>query len=313
MPYIPFCWDADSLMEHNDEWIIDLTDELNFITIDKCLTKGEHCWQHYKHDGCPQELKRLSQQIQELVLHRTGIALLKCGSKLSSDQARLIQLMLGCEFGENITKTAQGDDRPLFALHITKDPTAKGQYYGNGLKGNQIGFHTDGSGSTDREVKLLSMLCICQARFGGQSRIANSQLAFEHLPPAAQEFLQQDFPRQNPYDDKLAPHELKRKPIFRKSKDEGLPHMYFSYHPDRVRNGLKQTKGSLEKQENDTFCLLEETLEKFSCDINLMANEILFLNNRVIAHDRRRFWDDPKAGRWLERFWAGNIMKPITN
>lgn len=310
MSTAPFCWHPHTLRDQAAEWVIDLRDTLRVdskiiaeMETELPLTKEER-WRHYDMVRWQGELDPLVQRIRNLVLCQTGIAVLKCGSELTADQARLVQLVLGCQFGVNITKTAEDDDRPLFAMGVKEDPTAEGRYLGNALKRKQIGFHIDGSGTTDRDVVLLSMLCIRPARFGGQSRVSNSHLAFASLPTNIQAILQQPFPRQNPYAPELDVSSLKNVPIFQEVETEQR-YRIFSYHPDRIRDGIKQTMGRVPLEVEAAFLLLEEALEAFSCDINLMANEILFLNNHVIAHDRRPFWNDPRGPRLLERFWAG--------
>ncbi|MES1240661.1 MAG: TauD/TfdA family dioxygenase [Acidobacteriota bacterium] len=310
MSTAPFCWHPHTLRDQAAEWVIDLQDTLRAAP--KIMTdmeadlpsNAEGRWRHYDKVRWQDELNPLVQRIKSLVLDQTGIAVLKCGSELTSDQARLIQLLLGCQFGVNITKTAEGDDRPLFAMGVKEDPTAEGRYLGNALKRKQIGFHTDGSGTSDRDVVLLSMLCIRPARFGGQSRISNSHLAFESLPEVAQTILQKPVPRQNPYAPELDVSSLRSVPIFQ-AVEAGQGYRSFSYHPDRIRDGVKQALGRVPLEVEAAFLLLEEALEAFSCDINLVGNEILFINNHVIAHDRRAFWNDPRAPRLLERFWAG--------
>src|SRR5205807_9848838 len=115
------------------------------------------------------------------------------------DEARLLQLILGCEFGLNVTRTPESDDRPLFALEEKRDPTASGRFSGNGLRSNVIGFHTDASGSTDRNVDLLTMLCLRPCRLGGQSRVANAQMPYQSWSLAATVALSKPFPRDSPH------------------------------------------------------------------------------------------------------------------
>jgi alpha-ketoglutarate-dependent taurine dioxygenase len=312
MPIAPFRWDADILRELVNDWIVDLRDFLDDLEIiadmESELPKiSEERWRYYSHIDWRNGLDPLCGRLKDLVLRETGVALLKCGSGLTADQARLIQLILGCRFGENVTQTAERDRRPLSAIVVKDDPTADHQYSGNSLKRGQIGFHTDGSGTTDREVTLLSMLCIRPARFGGQSRVANSQCAFDSLSQSTQAILRTSFPRENPYDPDHQKGVLKNEPIFQ-PLETGQQYMLFSYHPDRIRNGVRWVEGPLRPEIEAAFCSLEEALETYSCDINLLANDIIFLNNHVVAHDRRSFWDDLKAPRLLERFWGGRFL-----
>jgi hypothetical protein len=303
-----FDWDGPQLQAGGAEWIVDLENEVRAPDFKAFLRRNSKDWQHWAGAACPESLKDVSKRLRELVLQRTGIALLKCGPQCTPDEARLLQLILGCEFGPNVTRTPGGDDRPLFALEAAQDPTASGRYSGNGLRGNAIGFHTDGSGTTDREVELLSLLCLRPARFGGQSRVANAQLAYKFLPSTARAALACAFPRENPFAPGLTAAALKVAPIFRAVERHGVSYFHFSYHPQRVRNGICSNQEHLGAA-TESLQALDEALGRFSCDINLMANEILLVNNSAIAHDRRAFIDDPQAKRQLERFWAGTFTK----
>src|SRR5205807_8689374 len=281
----PFDWDGPALHARSTEWIVDLDAEITGSETQKFLSCNADHWQDSTNVGLPDSLKSVSIRLQELILRRTGIALLKCRSQCTrDDEARLLQLILGCEFGLNVTRTPESDDRPLFALEEKQDPTASGRFSGNGLRSNVIGFHTDGSGSTDRNVDLLTMLCLRPARLGGQSRVANAQMAYQSLPLAAKDALAKPFPSENPYAPEADLATLKLAPIFNKMERHGVSYFNFSYHPQFVRNGIGGDLGNFGAAA-DALNLLDAALERFSCDINLMTNEILFINNCVIAHD----------------------------
>lgn len=289
------------------EWIVDIESETAHPQLQSFLSQYSSHWKNPLDVVCPESLKHVGRRLQDLVLGQTGVAVLKCGAKCSADEARLLQIVLGCEFGCNVTVTPNGDHRPLFALEAVQDPTANGRYSGNGLRGNTIGFHTDGSGIADRNVDLLSMLCVRPARFGGQSRVANAQMAYKSLPPTTRDELAKPFPRESPFAPGATDAGLKSAPIYCEAERNGARYLHFSYHPQRVRNGLGHDMERLEAALK-SLNMLDEALERFSCDINLMRNEILFVNNAAIAHDRRAFIDDPLATRLLERFWAGTLI-----
>jgi hypothetical protein len=304
-------WDGRALAAKRNEWIVDIQPEVKSPEMQSFLEQNARHWLHWNDGQFPECLKNIRAQLRELLLQRTGVALVKCGPKCSPDEARLIELILGGAFGCNVTKTADKKERPLFALKAEMDPTAGGGYSGNGLRQNVIGFHTDGSGSTDRRVEILGLLCLCPARFGGQSRIANAQRAICSLPAATRHVLRKPVPRENPFTPGAQLEGMKVMPIFCEAERDGVGYLHFSYHPQRVRNGIAHdverygaVLGSLR--------LLDEALEQFSCEINLMSNEILFVNNCAIAHDRRAFIDDPWEKRFLERFWAGTFIKAST-
>src|SRR5205809_5087585 len=112
----PFDWDGPALQARSTEWIVDLELETTRSEMLRFLSSNAGHWQHGTSMSLPDWLKDISIHIQELVLRRVGIALLKCGSHWTRDEMRFLQLMLGCEFGLNVTRTPESDDRPLFAL-----------------------------------------------------------------------------------------------------------------------------------------------------------------------------------------------------
>ena len=338
MPNLPFQWDRTTLIDRVADWIVNINDYPETVSVVRSLDDTGLCWERYRDfldsdewSGWEEKSQLLYLRIRQLLFKDTGIAVLKSGAALSGNQARLVELLLGCRLGVNVTMTPGKQpggrpERPLFQATMKKDPTAGGDYAGNALKGNAIGLHTDGSGTIDRRVEVLSMLYLRPARFGGQSVVANSLEAFQQLAADVKEVLQRSFPRQNPYKSVPPPKELLCLPIFKRVCNDSIETMEFSYHPQRVRNGVKLARTSSQKLESETvrhdpanipdkltdeeahaLQELDDTLRAVSFDIAIQANEILLLNNLVVTHDRRPFRDDPDAPRLMERFWAGQF------
>lgn len=298
-------WDSDELKGRSSEWITVVTQSLidRLIGLDPSLNRENIDLFKFKEAA---EFIRLSNWLQDTVYRKFGVAVLKCGPQLSDDQARFAQLAFSSEFGDNVTSTPFADHRPLFALEVKPDPTCNGRYQGSGLKNDRIGFHTDGSGSPDRDVTVVSMLCVRAARFGGQCRLSNSLAVYERLPNAVRDVLYRSFRRVDPDNPQRLPEDLVSKPIYKHEYDD--PCLTFSYHPRFLRQELVRSNGITEEVEW-AFSVLEKYLEDGCCEINLMPHEILFINNRVIAHDRREFWDESNSSRLLERFWAGSYAQ----
>lgn len=298
-------WDSDELRGRSSDWINVLTQPLidRLIGLDSSLKRENADLVRFREAT---EFVQLSNWLKDSVYRKFGIAVLKCGRQLSDDQARFAQVAFSCEFGDNVTSTPF-DQRPLFALEVKPDPTCNGRYQGSGLRNDRIGFHTDGSGSPDRDVTVVSMLCVRAARFGGQCRLSNSVTVYEQLPVAVREVLYRSFRRVDPDNPRRVPEDLVSKPIYKHEYGDSC--LTFSYHPRFLRQDLMRTNGIPEEVEW-AFGVLEKYLEDAGCEINLMPHEILFINNRVIAHDRREFWDETNSSRLLERFWAGTYAQP---
>jgi hypothetical protein len=287
---------------HFDDWISRGPELLK--DLESGLPVQAEPWRNYELLSWPNALNAVERLLKSLVLNGPGIALLRCGSSITASQARLLQLIIGSRFGTNVTITATHDGRQLFAICESEDATAGGRFAGNGLNNLQIGFHTDGSGSIDRVVEFVSMLCIHPAEFGGESRIANAQLAYGMLPERDRSMLRESFPRQDPYHPDQVVSMMNHTPIFGSQSKCGS-YSAFSYHPMFIRRGILAGQRKIPKEIEATLGSLEKALEMCSFEFKLRANDILLINNYALAHDRRRFVNKSGSPRLLERFWAG--------
>jgi alpha-ketoglutarate-dependent taurine dioxygenase len=327
-----FEWTSTTLIDRVREWVLDLEEFPQALSAARKLDDRGQSWSQYEELLQPNRSmewadrsQSLISRIREQLFDDTGITVLRCGATMPGNQARLVELLVGCALGKNVTKNAGTIKRPLFQATQSKDTTVGSSYLGNALKGNAIGLHTDASGTIDRKVEVLSMLYVRPARFGGQSVVASSRFAFTRLSEPAREILQRSFPRQSPYKDKDNPSKLLLCiPIFNDVRSGAISEMEFSYHPARLRNGVKLARSSkqelegvnydadrivdkLTDEERSALGELDQALVEGACEISLMANDILLLNNQIVTHDRRPFWDDPRTPRLMERFWAGKF------
>src|ERR1700746_1811410 len=100
----PFHWDGSALRSCCTEWTIDLECEIQGSEMETFLTQNGPYWQRWTNVPFPNSLKNVSIRLQQQIFKKTGVALLKCGSQCTADQARLLQLILGCQLGFNVTK-----------------------------------------------------------------------------------------------------------------------------------------------------------------------------------------------------------------
>jgi hypothetical protein len=234
-----------------------------------------------------------------LAINATGVAVVRTGGSTPPDSIRLLHLALGELFGPVVTIAPDEPGRPLFKISAVEGKNQTGAYKGNAKKCAPIGFHTDGSGVAGR-IPILGMSCIRPAKYGGESRWVDTREVLPCLTPSTCAVLERPFPRENPYRDALAT-ELSVEPIF----DPRNCHA-FSYHPARVRNGIRMVRGSLSSMETSALSELDEQLELLAVDLLLQTGDILLLDNRRVAHDRRAFEDDSFSPRLIERLWIGS-------
>ena len=243
-------------------------------------------------------LAPLLRAVESSLWHGCGAMLLRTRVDLPSDAVRCLQLIVGEAFGDNLTIAPDEPGRPLFRITAAEGQGQAGNYKGNAKKRVSIGFHTDGSGVLP-PVTLLSMSCIRPALHGGESRLSDARSVYGNMSPAALAVLESPLPRENPYPDTSRPP-IVMAPVFDPA-DNGA----FSYHPQRLRNGITTARGSLSHAETRALDELDARLETGAIELRLEAGDILMLDNRRIAHDRRSFVDDPDAPRLLERLWIG--------
>ncbi|HEX9564461.1 MAG TPA: TauD/TfdA family dioxygenase [Gemmatimonadaceae bacterium] len=245
--------------------------------------------------------RALGSLIESVHLHLqrgSGAVVVRLGPAVSPDSVRLLQLVLGESLGSILTIAPDEPGRPLFRISAVEGADRTGEYVGNAKKRSPIGFHTDGSGVAS-PIGTLSMACIRPASRGGETRLSDAKRVHARLSDPARRVLEAPQPRENPYR-RLPPDELVVLPVF-----DPLADLAFSYHPSRLRNGIQAVRGGLSEPETAALAELEGLLEAAAIELLLLAGDILMIDNRRLAHDRRLFIDDPASPRLLERLWIG--------
>lgn len=264
-------------------------------------TSEQDAWWHDRDDLALRLRGAALADLQRTVrkqLDEAGAVVLRLGANVAPDSIRLLQLVLGEASGRIVTIAPDEPGRPLFKVSAVEGQGQTGGYKGNAKKRESIGFHTDGSGVSP-PVTILSMACIRQAPRGGESRLADAPAVHQLMSREALRVLESPLPRENPYR-ALPPEELVLAPVFELRRN-----IEFSYHPARVRNGIASVRGKLTPEESGALAELDTRLDEAAIDFRLEAGDIVMLDNRRIAHDRRPFTDDPDAPRLIERLWIG--------
>ena len=172
----------------------------------------------------------------------------------------------------------------------------------------QTGMHTDSSG---RGVwpELVGLACVRPALNGGASRLSSAAYAHELLRaahPALLPLLYEDFIR-----DIVTPGASRdpervrenRFPIFTR-EPFGVRYMRYWIERGHERAGeplSAERLGALDAL--DAALGAPEALHRFM----MRRGELLFLNNRLVVHDREEYegCEDPARGRLMLRLWIG--------
>lgn len=275
---------------------IDLAEEHRPL-VERVARLADECsWRDYLHAPELPELEPLRRAVATLLWERHGIALLRIGDALSDDAMRLLLLLVGRALGRNIAPTVGADERPLFAVTAMEDPTLGGEYGGNARNARSLALHTDGSGIHTGRVDVLGMLCLQPAQEGGVSRFADVRAVQSQLADHTRIVLKRSLPRADPYNPHLPADRLICRPVFDRQR--------FSYHPDRIREGIRlRDGGAIAPPIEQALSELDAALERAAVEIPLARGDIVLLDNGSVAHGRTAF-----AGlappRLIERLWV---------
>ena len=247
------------------------------------------------------EVAALSAAIREQLDNRFGVAWVT-GIPVENDPetASLLYLALGAAMGEVIETYGrlydvvdQGESYQKTAIPVSQTRES-------------TGMHTDSS-RLENVPDYVGLLCQRTARSGGGSRIASATRAHEalrRLNPGALQVLYRDFVRDvvTPGADrdpaKIAEN---RFPIFR--HEQGLTLRYMRYW---IETGHRITDLPILEEEKKAMDALDEELshEEHMFRFALSPGDMLWVANRVVAHDRDAYTEDPDHPRWLQRQWV---------
>ena len=169
------------------------------------------------------------------------------------------------------------------------------------------GFHTDSS-SVDVQPDLVGLLCLQPARQGGKSRLTSALTAHErlrHTCPQLLELLHRDFIRDIviPGTQPTIQHRLRNRfPIF---CDDPLQGLNFRYMRFWIETGQQRVGRPLTSVQVEALDALEQALEAPGAvaTFSMQSGEMLWLDNRTVAHDRTAYVNDPLRPRRLLRLW----------
>lgn len=172
----------------------------------------------------------------------------------------------------------------------------------------ETAFHTDSS-SVDTNPDILGLLCENPSKLGGESQVVNALTVYEqmltHIPEAITH-LHRAFirdvvtPGKDPTRDNLLRNCF---PIFnRVDSSEGIEFRYMRYWIEKGHNraGLPLDKNTISALDAlDAFLTAPNNVVSFQME----KGDIMWLNNRTIAHNRTAYTDTPDNIRKLQRMW----------
>lgn len=246
----------------------------------------------------------LADRIRDRLMRGPGIVCLRGGSMRGWEDPRLRRCYaaLGQALGQ--VDTTYGATYDVVDRGVDHTKTSKPVSQTSAT----TGFHTDSS-ARERLPDFVGLLCLQPARRGGESLVSNAlragaALRGEH--PSAFERLRRPMVR-----DLVTPGIEHRREallanriaVFAASdRPEGWTFRYMRYWIER---GCERAGEPLSVEDLEALDLLDAALAapEHVISTRLERGDQLWINNRVLAHNRTAFDDDPAAPRTLVRMW----------
>ena len=302
-------WDAESLLARRD-WKHRLPDVVaeEFVAFCRANPDAASDPEAFRFDA--DELPALAtfaDHIRTDLLDRTGIVWIHGLDRLSLTAAeqRLFYVALGSAMGEPLTNYGllfpvkdRGKDYKVEAIPVS-------------MTSAETGFHTDSS-SVDTLPDLVGLLCENPSTSGGESLVTNALAVHEQLQaaaPAVLEILEQDFIRDvvTPGKEKNRENLLRNRfPVFAPDQDSTTgSDLQFRYMRYWIEKGHERAELPLDSTQLAAFDTLDRFLSapRNVVSFRLQKGDILWINNRTVAHNRSSYQDSPGNTRQLQRMW----------
>jgi Taurine catabolism dioxygenase TauD, TfdA family len=184
------------------------------------------------------------------------------------------------------------------------DPTARG----NEIGGAPLVFHSDGS-------DLVGLLCLDDGVSGGESLVANALYAHNRLVRDAPELaaaLYEPLPYDYRGEERPGGRPYYEIPAFTSHRGRLFVRYIRPFVESSQRHDEAPRLTPLQVRAMDAYDeLVNDPANRV--EMLLRPGEMQFVNNYHVLHGRRRYTDDPAAGkvRWLKRLWlATDVLGP---
>tara|TARA_R110002072_G_scaffold228234_14_gene385515 strand:- start:76194 stop:77150 length:957 start_codon:yes stop_codon:yes gene_type:complete len=300
-------WSACQLQER-DTWRCELPDDvrqelLEFGTKQPRITAATFRW----HPGQWPCLLRFGQQVKQQLVAGDGVFCLQgLGSlELSAEQLRCFYIAFGSVLGQPMLQYG------LLYPVVDRGASYKEQSVPVSMTNSETCFHTDSS-AVDVVPDFVGLLCEQPSQQGGDSLVSNALRVHEILHRESPELLASL--RCDKYRDVVTPGKEKthenllrnRFPIFSDCSRGGA--VLFRYMRYWIEVGHRKAGLPLDALELEAMDRLDALLEHADNVVRfrLERGDILWVNNRVLAHNRTAYQDTPGNIRQLQRMWIAN-------
>lgn len=300
-------WSATELLER-DTWHGELPEDaqnelLRFAANHPAMTPDLFAWQPTQWP-C---LNRFAQRIQWQLLKGDGVFCLQglASLELSTEHLRCFYIAFGSALGKPMLQYG------LLYPVVDRGASYKEQSVPVSMTNSETCFHTDSS-AVDVVPDFVGLLCEQPSLRGGDSLVSNALRVHETM--------RREYPRllaslcRGKYRDVVTPGKEKtqenllrnRFPIFSHDNSEGG--VLFRYMRYWIEVGHRKAGEPLDALEIEAMDRLDALLqhEDNMVRFRLARGDILWVNNRYLAHNRTAYQDTPGNVRQLQRMWVSH-------
>lgn len=248
--------------------------------------------------------KNLVIAVKNELINGSGVAFIEGLDQNLFDEEKLSSIML--EFGKKLGTIIESYGK-IYEV-IDQGKSYKSESIPVSQTNSATSYHTD-STKIDVIPNFVGLLCVQEAKSGGESLISSAVNAYEYIKqhnPNALEFLHKDLVR-----DIITPGstnnltELKKNkfPIF--SVDYALQSFTCRYMRYWIEVGNLKLGKPLDKNELKVLDYLDGVLSSPQHVIKLLMKpgNLIWVNNRTICHNRTKYTSFPDKPRKLLRMW----------
>ena len=299
-------WDARAL-ESRSTWKQELPAEVGEEVLRLCWKNPELTTdlESFQFDGAAlPRLAAFSKKVRRNLILGDGIHLLKGLRQLglTAEEQRLFYVAFGSAMGT-----------PMLQYGLLYEVRDRGLSYKDQAipvshTGSETGFHTDSS-ARNTVPDFVGLYCEQPSLRGGESLVSNAlqvhALLRKHAPRAL-ELLYRQFIRDivTPGTERNTDNlRRNRIPVFAKSRRrEGILFRYMRFW---IEKGQARAGEPLTDQELGALDILDALISapEQVVRFHLEAGDVLWVNNRTLAHNRSEFQDTPENVRLLHRMW----------
>lgn len=261
---------------------------------------------HWQPDAWPR-LRAFADEVRSELESGCGLVVLEGldALDLSEEQLRCFYTAYGYALGEPMLQYGR-----LYPV-VDRGGSHQTQAIPVSMTNAETSYHTDSS-SVDVVPDFVGLLCEQPSHNGGESLVSNAARAYRQMreqEPELAELLERPLIRDvvTPGREKNRANLLRNRfPVFQRCKRPGG--LLFRYMRYWIETGQRRADQALTPLQLQALDLLDRLLEapENVLRFQLERSEILWVNNRRLAHNRTAYEDTPGNVRQLQRMWISS-------